>query len=130
MTSSELLVHRHGRSMPQAVAGLPLALYRLNGLRYRIGPSRRDPKGGSMRLSGKIGIVTAAASGMGRAGALRFAKEGAQVAVVDVDSAGVQRVVNEIAAAGGAAHGIVADLTKDEDARRIVWETVGRFKGL
>ena len=83
-----------------------------------------------MRLSGKIGIVTAAASGMGRAGALRFAKEGAQVAVVDVDAAGVQRVVNEIGAAGGTAHGIVADLTKDEDARRIVWDTVGRFKGL
>src|SRR5262249_12720017 len=34
-----------------------------------------------MRLNGKIGIVTAAASGMGRAGALRFAREGAQVAV-------------------------------------------------
>ena len=42
-----------------------------------------------MRLAGKIGIVTAAASGMGRAGALRFAAEGAQVAVVDVDAAGV-----------------------------------------
>jgi NAD(P)-dependent dehydrogenase (short-subunit alcohol dehydrogenase family) len=37
-----------------------------------------------MRLAGKIGIVTAAGSGMGRAGALRFAQEGAQVAVVDV----------------------------------------------
>ena len=37
-----------------------------------------------MRLQGKIGIVTAAGSGMGRAGALRFAREGAQVAVVDV----------------------------------------------
>jgi len=53
-----------------------------------------------MRLTGKIGIVTAAASGMGRAGALRFAREGAQVAVVDVDAAGVQRVVSEITSAG------------------------------
>src|SRR5439155_1579701 len=83
-----------------------------------------------MRLAGKIGIVTAAASGMGRAGALRFAREGAQVAVVDVDAAGVQRVVDEITAAGGTAHGIAADLTKDEDSRRIVWDTVRRFKGL
>ena len=83
-----------------------------------------------MRLAGKIGIVTAAASGMGRAGALRFAREGAQVAVVDVDAAGVQRVVSEITAAGGTAHGIVADLTKDADSRRIVWDTVSRFKGL
>jgi NAD(P)-dependent dehydrogenase (short-subunit alcohol dehydrogenase family) len=56
-----------------------------------------------MRLAGKIGIVTAAASGMGRAGALRFAREGAQVAVVDVDAAGVGRVVSEITAAGGTA---------------------------
>src|SRR5437879_11682484 len=83
-----------------------------------------------MRLSGKIGIVTAAASGMGRAGAVRFAREGAQVAVVDVDAAGVQRVVSEITAAGGTALGITADLTKDEDSRRIVWDTVNRFKGL
>ena len=74
--------------------------------------------------------MTAAASGMGRAGALRFAREGAQVAVVDVDAAGVERVVSEITAAGGTAHGIVADLTKDEESRRIVWDTVGRFKGL
>src|SRR4030095_13516431 len=74
--------------------------------------------------------VTAAASGMGRAGALRFAREGAQVAVVDVDAAGVDRVVKEIAAAGGTAHGAPAALTRDEDSRRIVWDTVSRFKGL
>ena len=83
-----------------------------------------------MRMNGKIGIVTAAASGMGRAGALRFAREGAQVAVVDVDARGVQQVVDEIRAAGGTAFGIPADLTKDEDSRRIVWDTVARFKGL
>ena len=53
-----------------------------------------------MRLAGKIGSVTAAASGMGRAGALRFAREGAQVAVVDVDADGVKRVVGEITTAG------------------------------
>jgi NAD(P)-dependent dehydrogenase (short-subunit alcohol dehydrogenase family) len=81
-------------------------------------------------MKGKIGIVTAAASGMGRAGALRFAREGAQVAVVDVDAAGVDRVVGEIRAAGGTAVGIAADLTKDEDSRRIVWDTVSHFKGL
>jgi NAD(P)-dependent dehydrogenase (short-subunit alcohol dehydrogenase family) len=56
-----------------------------------------------MRLENKIGIVTAAASGMGRAGALRFAREGASVGVVDIDEAGVDRVVAEIAAAGGKA---------------------------
>jgi NAD(P)-dependent dehydrogenase (short-subunit alcohol dehydrogenase family) len=83
-----------------------------------------------MRLKDKIGIVTAGASGMGRAGAIRFAKEGASVGVVDVDRAGVEAVVAEITKAGGKAKGIVADLTKDEDSRRIVRETAGAFGGL
>ena len=83
-----------------------------------------------MRMQGKIGLVTAAASGMGRAGAHRFAKEGAAVGVADVDEAGVAAVVNEIRAAGGRAHGIVADLTQDADSRRIVSETAKVFGGL
>ena len=83
-----------------------------------------------MRLQNKIGIVTAAASGMGRAGAIRFAREGASVGVVDVDSAGVEAVVAEIKKAGGKARPIVADLTRDEDSRRIVQETARTFGGL
>jgi NAD(P)-dependent dehydrogenase (short-subunit alcohol dehydrogenase family) len=83
-----------------------------------------------MRMQNKIGIVTAAASGMGRAGALRFAKEGAAVSVVDIDANGVSAVVDEIKAGGGRAHGIVADLGKDEDSRRIVSETAKTFGGL
>lgn len=83
-----------------------------------------------MRLEGKIGIVTAAASGMGRAGALRFAKEGASVGVVDIDPGGVAKVVAEIEAAGGKAKGIVADLTQDDESRRIVRETANHFNGL
>jgi NAD(P)-dependent dehydrogenase (short-subunit alcohol dehydrogenase family) len=83
-----------------------------------------------MRMANKIGIVTAAASGMGRAGAVRFAKEGAAVGVVDVDKAGVEAVVAEIKAAGGKALPFVADLTKDEDSRRIVKETAKAFGGL
>ena len=83
-----------------------------------------------MRMEGKIGLVTAAASGMGRAGAVRFAKEGAAVGVVDVDADGVAAVVAEIEAAGGRAKGIVADLTRDEDSRSIVKETAGAFGGL
>ena len=83
-----------------------------------------------MRLNSKIGIVTAAASGMGRAGALRFAKEGAAVGVVDIDADGVATLVNEIESAGGRAKGIVADLTKDDESRRIVRETANHFGGL
>lgn len=83
-----------------------------------------------MRLKGKIGIVTAAASGMGRAGAIRFAKEGATVAVVDIDKKGIDAVVGEIESEGGVAKGIVADLTNDNDSRRIVSETANNFGGL
>ena len=83
-----------------------------------------------MRLDGKIGVVTAAGSGMGRAGALRFAGEGAYVGVVDVNAESVERVVTEIVKAGGRATGIVADLRQDADARRIINETADAFGGL
>lgn len=83
-----------------------------------------------MRLDGKIGLVTGAASGMGRAGALLFAREGAAVGVVDRDAQGVARVVDEIRAAGGRAQGIVVDLRSDEGAREAVGATVAAFGGL
>jgi NAD(P)-dependent dehydrogenase (short-subunit alcohol dehydrogenase family) len=83
-----------------------------------------------MRLQGKVGIVTAAASGMGRAGVLRFAREGAAVAVVDLDAAGVEAVVSQITAAGGTAIGIAGDLTRDDFAQDIVRQTAKAFGGL
>src|SRR6266403_1234985 len=84
----------------------------------------------AMRLQGKIGIVTAAASGMGRAGALRFAREGAAVAVVDLDAVGVDTVVAQIEMAGGKAMGIAGDLTRDDFARDIVRQTANAFGGI
>ena len=83
-----------------------------------------------MRLEGKIGIVTAAASGMGRAGALRFAREGAAVGVVDIDQAGVDAVVGEITAAGGRALASSAICAQDDFARAIVRRTANAFGGL
>jgi NAD(P)-dependent dehydrogenase (short-subunit alcohol dehydrogenase family) len=83
-----------------------------------------------MRLANKIGIVTAAASGMGRAGALRFAKEGAAVGVADIDAAGVAAVVREITDAGGRALALAGDLRTDDFARDIVRRTAGAFGGL
>src|SRR6202047_5110069 len=83
-----------------------------------------------MRLDNKIGIVTAAASGMGRAGALRFAREGAAIGVVDIDQAGVDAVVGQITAAGGRALGLVGDLRQDDFARDIVRRTANAFGGL
>lgn len=83
-----------------------------------------------MRMKDKIGIVTAAGSGMGRAGAVRFAREGAKIAVVDLDGASVDAVVKEIRNAGGHAIGITADLREDANAKRIVRETANAFGGL
>ncbi|HUB47895.1 MAG TPA: SDR family oxidoreductase [Acetobacteraceae bacterium] len=83
-----------------------------------------------MRLANKIGIVTAAGSGMGRAGALRFAREGAAVAVVDVSGDAANAVVRQITEAGGKAIALVGDLTSDDFARDIVRQTARQFGGL
>jgi len=83
-----------------------------------------------MRLQNKIGIVTAAASGMGRAGALRFAKEGASVVVVDLNEAGANVVVKQITDAGGKAIALAGDLRQDAFARDIVRRAAREFGGL
>jgi NAD(P)-dependent dehydrogenase (short-subunit alcohol dehydrogenase family) len=83
-----------------------------------------------MRLKGKIALITGAASGIGRAAAVLFAREGAQVAVADIDKGRIGDTVDEITKAGGRAHGIACDLTRDADSRRIVKDAVGAFGGL
>jgi NAD(P)-dependent dehydrogenase (short-subunit alcohol dehydrogenase family) len=84
----------------------------------------------SGRLEGKCGIITAAASGMGRAGALRFAAEGAKVAVVDRDAAKAKETVAEIRSAGGTAIDLAGDLTDDAFARFVVETSAESFGGL
>lgn len=79
------------------------------------------------RLSGMAGLITASGSGMGRAGALAFAREGAAVAVVDRDAAGAAEVVEEIKKNGGKAIAIVGDLTDDDFSRGLVGQVVSAF---
>jgi NAD(P)-dependent dehydrogenase (short-subunit alcohol dehydrogenase family) len=83
-----------------------------------------------MRLQNKIGIVTAAASGMGRAGALRFSREGASVVVVDLNEEGANAVVKQITDAGGKAIALAGDLRQDAFARDIVRRAAREFGGL
>ena len=63
------------------------------------------------RLFGKTAIITGAASGIGRATALRFASEGANVVVADINVESAEVVVGEIIAAGGVAIAVTVDVT-------------------
>lgn len=83
-----------------------------------------------MRLKNKRAIVTAAGSGMGRAGCVLFAREGASVVIVDIDEAGARGTAEAVKAAGGTAHVIVADLLQADECRRIVHEGAKRLGGL
>ena len=83
-----------------------------------------------MRMQGKIGIVTASGSGMGRAGAIRFAREGAAMAVVDLNPDAAAAVVKTITDAGGRAIAISGDLREEKFARDIVRQTANAFGGL
>lgn len=75
-------------------------------------------------MTGRVAVVTGAASGMGRATAHLFADEGASVAVCDRAAEGVTTVVDEIRAAGGTAHGVVVDVTDGDAVRDAVDEIV------
>jgi len=79
-------------------------------------------------LDGKVAIVTGSSRGIGRATALRFAKEGAKVVcnyVTHGDKA--EEAVKQILSFGGEAVAIKADVSSREDARRLVESTVDNF---
>ena len=77
-----------------------------------------------MRLEGKSAVVTGAASGIGRETALRFAGEGAAVICADRDAAGADAVAAEIAAKGGSAHAVAADITSAHDVARLAEDSL------
>lgn len=62
-------------------------------------------------LSGRIAVITAAASGMGREAALLFAREGAQIVGIDIDEPGLQRLADDAGGLDGAVEPVVADMT-------------------
>lgn len=78
-------------------------------------------------LKGKVAIVTGAASGIGRATAKMFAQSGARVAVADYDATGGQETVGMIKGDGGDATFIKTDVSKAEDVRSMVSQTVGTY---
>jgi NAD(P)-dependent dehydrogenase (short-subunit alcohol dehydrogenase family) len=83
-----------------------------------------------MRLKDRIAVITGAGSGLGRAGALAFARAGARVVASDVDPASTEATVAAIRSAGGEAAGIPADAGDRAQAKHLIEETVRGFGGL
>ena len=78
-------------------------------------------------LDGQVAIVTGAGRGIGRATALRLAREGASVTVADINEANAKGVAEEIESTAGTAHPVTVDVTNKSDTERMVSETVARF---
>src|SRR5580692_12169854 len=83
-----------------------------------------------MKLEGRVAIITGAASGIGRASAIAFAREGARVVVADRNDEAGKATVAAIAAKGLEAHFIAVDVSREADIQRMVEETVARWGGM
>jgi len=81
-------------------------------------------------LEGRAALVTGATSGIGRATALRFASEGARVALVGRDAEALAEAAAHVRAGGAEALEVRADVMVEADARRAVAEAVEKFGGL
>jgi NAD(P)-dependent dehydrogenase (short-subunit alcohol dehydrogenase family) len=80
-----------------------------------------------MRLEGKVALITGGTSGIGSATAIRFAQEGASVAITGRNPERGEQVIQDIVANGGEALFIRSDVRKAEDCRQAVDQTLERF---
>lgn len=80
-----------------------------------------------MRLENKVAIVTGAAQGVGRGVALAFAKEGAKVAILDLNKEQIAITVNEFKELGFEAIGVSCNVAKRDEVQAAVKETVDTF---
>ena len=83
-----------------------------------------------MKLEGRVAIVSGAASGIARATAIQFAREGAVVMAVDRDEEGVEETVAMINLAGGQAEFSIVDISKSAEVQAAVRSTLDRFGDL
>jgi NAD(P)-dependent dehydrogenase (short-subunit alcohol dehydrogenase family) len=82
------------------------------------------------RLDGKVAIVTGAASGIGRASAVLFAREGARVVAVDENTEGLDETVRSITQGGGIAQSCAADASAEDDVKAYVDRALKTFGAL
>ena len=78
-------------------------------------------------LKGKVAVITGSTEGIGKATALKFAEEGAKVAICSRDAAKVKAAVDEIQKAGGEVFGMVADISKADDIEKFINGAVAKF---
>ncbi|MDE2149712.1 MAG: 3-hydroxybutyrate dehydrogenase, partial [Gammaproteobacteria bacterium] len=83
-----------------------------------------------MRMKNQVALVTGAASGIGRAIAEAFAREGARVAVADIDADGALRVARTIESGGGIAIAVAMDVTDERAVDAGVDDVVQTFGGV
>jgi len=81
-------------------------------------------------LAGKVALITGGASGIGRATALLFAREGAAVAIADINENTGSETVLEITGFGGRAFFAPTDVTRSPDCERLVQHTIDKFGGI
>ncbi len=83
-----------------------------------------------MRLKSKVALITGAGSGLGRAIALAFAKEGCAVGVNDLRVEAADAVVHEVRALGGTAHPLVADVADSRAVSEMLTRHMGALQSL
>jgi 3-oxoacyl-[acyl-carrier protein] reductase len=77
-----------------------------------------------MKLKDKVAVITGAGRNIGEAIAHRLAREGAKIAVVDLEGARAEKVANDIKAAGGEAIGLTANVADEDAVKGLVADTV------
>jgi NAD(P)-dependent dehydrogenase (short-subunit alcohol dehydrogenase family) len=82
---------------------------------------------GSMRLTGKVGVITGAGSGIGRATALLFAREGARVVAADIKLPAAEETVEVIRGTGGDARAMEVDVANAASVQRLFKGTLDTY---